>query len=208
MSGWLALAGIAALAFLALWRIAGLRGTALQLAGAALLIGIAGYAAQGTPGEPGAPHPPTTDAMQPDSVFATERKQFMGRFGTSAQWLDFADALHRMGRDRSAVTAIRSGLAERPNDPDLWVGLGNALVIHGGGLVSPAARLAFERARAIDPNHPGPSFFMGLAYAQAGQADKAIALWQDMLAKAPADAPWRRDVEQRIARLQGASGPP
>lgn len=202
MSGWLALLGIAALAFLALWRIAGLRGPALQLAGAALLIGIAGYAVQGTPGQPGAPHPPATDAMRPDSEFATERRQFMGRFGTSAQWLDFADALHRMGRDRSAVTAIKSGLAERPDDPDLWVGLGNALVIHGGGLVSPAARLAFERARALDPDHPGPSFFMGLAYAQAGRTDKAAALWRAMLAKAPPDAPWRRDVERRLAMLE------
>jgi cytochrome c-type biogenesis protein CcmH/NrfG len=206
MMGWLILFAFVALALLALWRLGGLRGPALQFAAAALLFGVAGYAWQGSPGQPGDPTPPKTDAAQPDSVFAKERAQVMGRFGTSAQWLDFADALHRMNRDRAAVTALKAGLADHPRDPDLWVGLGNALVIQGGGLVSPAARLAFERAARIAPDHPGPPFFMGLAYAQAGQPDKAIALWQALLAKAPPDAPWRKDLEQRLAELQGTAG--
>ena len=204
--GWLILFLLAGAALLLLWRLGGVRGAALQLAAAALLFGVAGYAWQGSPGEPGKLTPPKTDAMQPDSDFAKERAAMMGRLGNGGQWLDFADALHRMGRDRAAVVAIKSGLAEHPRDADLWVGLGNALVIHAGGLVTPAARLAFERARAIAPDHPGPSFFMGLAYAQAGQADRALALWQALLAKAPPDAPWRRDLEQRIAELGGAGG--
>lgn len=204
--GWLPLFAIAALALCALWRVGGVRGAALQLTAAALLLGIAGYAWQGSPGTPGDPKPAATDAMQPDSEFANERHQFMGRFGTSAQWLDFADALHRMGRDRSAVTAIKSGLAEQPDDPDLWVGLGNALVIHGGGVVSPAARFAFARAARLAPDHPGPRFFMGLAYAQAGQPDKAAAVWQELLATSPPDAPWRKDVEARLAVLRGLTG--
>ncbi|MBV9841153.1 MAG: tetratricopeptide repeat protein [Sphingomonadaceae bacterium] len=206
MASWLILFLLAALVLLALWRIGRVRGPALQFSAAALFLGIAGYAWQGTPGEPGDPSPPKTDAMQPDSDFAKERSQFMGRFGSSAQWLDFADALHRANRDRAAVTAMQTALAQNPKDPDLWVGLGNALVIQGGGLVSPAARLAFERAARISPDHPGPRFFMGLAYAQSGQPDKAQALWQELLAKSPPDAPWRKDLEQRLAELQGQMG--
>jgi cytochrome c-type biogenesis protein CcmH len=206
MINWLILFLLAAVVLLLLWRFGGVRGTALQLAAAALLFGVAGYAWQGSPGEPGDPSPPKTDAMKPDSDFAKERTQFMGRFGNSAEWLDFADALHRMNEDRAAVTALKTALEQHPNDPDLWVGLGNALVVHGGGLVSPAARLAFERAAKIAPDHPGPRFFMGLAYAQAGQPDKAQALWQELLAKAPPNAPWRKDLEQRLAQLQGEMG--
>ena len=203
--GWLILLLLAALALAALWRPGRLAGPALQLSAAALLFGVAGYAWQGSPGAPGDPSPPKDDSMQPDSDFAKERVQVMGRFGTSAQWLDFADALHRMNRDRAAVTALQTALAQKPNDPDLWVGLGNALVIHANGLVSPAARFAFEKAAKIAPDHPGPPFFMGLAYAQAGQPEKAIALWQELLAKAPADAPWRADLQQRLAQLQNGA---
>ena len=206
MIGWLSLILLIVLVLAALWWAGRLRGTALQLATAALLFGVAGYAWQGRPGQPGDPTPPRDDSMQPDSDFAKERSQVMGRFGSSAQWLDFADALHRMNRDRAAVTALKTALAEKPNDPDLWVGLGNALVIHSGGLISPAARFAFEKAAKIAPEHPGPPFFMGLAYAQAGQPEKAIALWQQLLAKAPPDAPWRGDLEQRLGQLQGTGG--
>jgi cytochrome c-type biogenesis protein CcmH len=208
MVGWLILFALVALVLLALWRLGKLRGAALQLSAAALLFGVAGYAWQGSPGKPGDPTPPKTDAAQPDSDFAKERAQVMGRFGNSAQWLDFADALHRMNRDRAAVTALKTALTEHPNDPDLWVGLGNALVIHGGGLVTPAARLAFERAAKIAPEHPGPPFFMGLAYAQAGQPEKAVALWQELLAKASPNAPWRADLEQRLAQLQDQAQSP
>ena len=206
MIGWLGLLLLSAVVLAALWWLGKLRGTALQLASAALLFGVAGYAWQGSPGQPGDPTPPKDDSMQPDSDFAKERAQVMGRFGSSAQWLDFADALHRMNRDRAAVTALKTALVEKPNDPDLWVGLGNALVIHSGGLISPAARFAFEKAARIAPEHPGPPFFMGLAYAQAGQPEKAVALWQGLLAKAPPNAPWRSDLEQRLAQLQGAGG--
>lgn len=205
--GWIILLALAGLVLLLLWRVARLPRAVIEFSGAALLLGIAGYAWQGSPGMAGHPTKPKGDTMQPDSEFATERKRFMGRFGTDAQWLDFADALHRMDRDRSAVTAIKSGLAQRPNSADLWVGLGNALVIHADGLVTPAAKLAFDRAARLAPDHPGPPFFLGLAYAQAGQGDKAAAAWRALLAKAPPNAPWRADLEQRIATIEQGGAP-
>ena len=47
---------------------------------------------------------------------------------------------------------------------------------------------------------------MGLAFAQAGQIDRAEQIWRDLLARAPADAPWRADLEQRLAMIAGAQG--
>ena len=110
--------------------------------------------------------------------------------------------MHRQGWNRYAIALIQGGLNKNPRNADLWVGLGNALVIHGGGMMSPAAQLAFQRAAQINPEHPGPPFFMGLAYAQAGQTDQAEAVWRGLLARAPADAPWRRDLEDRLASLE------
>jgi cytochrome c-type biogenesis protein CcmH/NrfG len=43
---------------------------------------------------------------------------------------------------------------------------------------------------------------MGLAYAQAGQLDRAEQIWRGLLDRSPKDAPWRADVEQRLAEIE------
>jgi cytochrome c-type biogenesis protein CcmH len=91
---------------------------------------------------------------------------------------------------------------EHPDDPDLWVGLGNALVVHAGGLVTPASQFAFQKAADLSPEHPGPPFFLGLAYAQSGKIDQARAIWTELLARSSEDAPWRADLESRLATME------
>lgn len=200
--GWVFLLVFAGAALAGLWRIAGLRGSALELLGAALLLGVAGYAWQGTPSLPGSPTPPPAESRQPDSRFALERSHFLERFSSDAQILDAADAMHRSGLDAYSVGLIRGALEKHPNSADLWVGMGNALTLYAGGMITPAAELAFQRAAAIAPDHPAPPYFMGLAYAQAGQVERAEAIWSALLARAPANAPWRSSVEQRLAELR------
>nr|WP_299594377.1 cytochrome C biogenesis protein [Sphingomonas bacterium] len=201
MTGWLILAGLAIAVGGLLWRFGRMPRATLELLGAALLFGVAGYAWQGNPTLAGKPTAPPADARQPDSAFATERTKMMERFGGAAQILDAADAMHRQGWNRYAIALIKGGLEKNPKSADLWVGLGNALVIHGGGMMSPAAQLAFDRAARINPEHPGPPFFMGMAYAQAGQTERAEEIWRALLARAPAAAPWRADLERRVAEL-------
>ena len=58
--GFLFTFGFALFALVALWRIARLRGPALQLAGAAILAGVAGYLWQGTPNLAGSPKASST----------------------------------------------------------------------------------------------------------------------------------------------------
>lgn len=204
MSGWLILAVLATAVGGLLWRFGHMPRATLELLGAALLFGVAGYAWQGRPALPGKPTQAPADARQPDSAFATERTKLMERFGGAAQVLDAADAMHRQGWNRYAIALIKGALEKNPRSADLWVGLGNAMVIHGGGMMSPAAQLAFDRAAQINPAHPGPPFFMGMAYAQAGQIDRAEEIWRGLLARAPADAPWRADLEKRVAELAAA----
>ncbi len=202
MMGWIVLILLAALAGSVLWRFGNLPKGALELVGAALLLGVAGYAWQGSPGLAGSPTPPKAESKQPDSEFAKSREGMMSMMGGDAQVLDSADAFHRNGLDAYSIAVLRGALEKRPRSADLWVGLGNALVIYAGGLMSPAAQLAFERAAQIAPEHPGPPFFLGLAYAQAGQLDRAEATWQALLEKAPADAAWRADVSERLVQLR------
>jgi len=115
-----------------------------------------------------------------------------------------ADGFQRRGDTQSAAELLQGAVQRTPNNPDLWVGLGNALVVHGGGMMSPAAQLAFNRAARLAPDHPGPRFFYGLALAQGGNYAEAERIWRALLATAPPGAEYRRIVEERLQALEQA----
>jgi cytochrome c-type biogenesis protein CcmH len=202
--GWLIFILLALAIFVVLWRFARFDKAALQFLGAGLLLAMAGYVWQGQPGLPGKPLPPPERQDLPESAFADTRGDMLGQFDNASRWLTIADSFHRSGDTRSAAGVIRAGLKQHPDDPDLWVGLGNALVLHADGMMTPAAELAFQRAAKIAPEHPGPKFFYGLALAQGGKLDEAEAIWRGLLESAPADAPWRPMVEERVAMIAQA----
>ena len=102
-------------------------------------------------------------------------------------------------------------LSRRPNSAMLWIGLGNALVVHADGQVTPPARYAFVHAAELAPDRPAAGYFLALAYAQAGDLDHAEPIWRTLLRAAPADAPWRQVVADRlatVARLRHAPAAP
>jgi cytochrome c-type biogenesis protein CcmH/NrfG len=180
---------------------------ARPLAGAAVMLGLTGYALQGSPALPG--HP-VAKATEPEGFgeAITDRQQGMAnRFGPAAQWIGMSDGFMRTGKTELAAQTLEKGLERYPDNVDLWVGLGNALVAHGGGVMSPAAALAFDEAAKRDPSHPAPPFFAGLAMAQSGDLKGAEAVWNRLLQRSPADAPWRPDLEMRLAQLREAMGP-
>lgn len=185
-----------------LWRFARRDAAALQFLGAALLLALAGYAWQGRPDLAGRPKPPPARESLPDSEFAQTREDLLGRFDRAGTYLTIAEGYQRRGDTKSGVEVIRAGLRGAPDDPDLWVGLGNALVIHNDGLMSPAAQLAFERAERIAPDHPGPRYFYGLALAQGGNFDEAERIWSELVAQAPADAEYRAIIAERLDMLR------
>ncbi|HWL46868.1 MAG TPA: tetratricopeptide repeat protein [Sphingomonadaceae bacterium] len=202
--GWLILAVLALLTGLGLWRFGALPRVSRDYLAAALLLGVAGYAWQGSPSLGGSPTPPKAAAQQPGKDFPKSPEGMVAKVGSDADVLMAAENLHDRGLDAYAIATIRAALNRRPSSADLWVGLGNALVTYSDGLIAPAARLAFERAAKLSPDHPGPPYFMGLAYAQAGQFEQAIAIWQALLARTPERAPWRPELEQRLAEVRMA----
>jgi cytochrome c-type biogenesis protein CcmH len=197
--GWLFFLVIAAATGGLLWRFGRLGRGGLELTGAALMLALAGYAWQGNPGLSGNPVE-SAEKNDTGEIPPAIRKQ-SASMNAEGEWLALADALIGAGRPRSAVSILTEGTRKAPNNPDVWVGLGNALVVHAGGQMSPAAQFAFERAAQIAPNHPGPPFFLGLGLAQAGKLDEAGQVWRGLLARAPADAPWKADLELRLAQI-------
>lgn len=175
--------------------------TGWEITAAALLFGISGYALQGHPGQPGAPQAPVESAKLADQTLIKERQQMGAAFGQGQSWLILADALTRQGQFGAAADVLHRAITKSPQDADLWVALGNALVGHTDGVITPAAQFAFQKAANIAPDHPGPPFFMGLALAQTGRLAEARTLWAELLARSPADAPYRADLQQRLQRL-------
>lgn len=200
--GWIAIILLAMLLLAGSWRFGRLDRAALQLVAAAIFVALAGYAWQGSPGLEGSPASASSRPAIPNTEFAELRGLFLGRFDTASRWLTIADHYHRAGKTEDAASIIRAGICAHPREPDLWVGLGNALVVHAGGSLTPAAELAFRRAVAIAPKNAGPRFFYGLALARRGDFREAERMWRDALANGAPDAEWRPMVEQRLAFLE------
>jgi cytochrome c-type biogenesis protein CcmH len=178
----------------------------IELLAAAFCIGLAGYAWQGEPAQKGAPKENAAAIANPNDEAIALRQAMGNKFSGSRDWLVIADAQSRQGKFANAAALLRNAVRENPKDVDLWLALGNALVGHGDGFISPAATFAFQEAANVSPEHPGPPFFMGLSLAQSGRLDDARTIWQELLDRSTQDAPWRPDLEERLARLDAALG--
>lgn len=195
--GWLFLLLLVAVALGSLWLLR-IRGGLLTAAAAALLLGASGYALQGRPGLASAP----AVGMEGGDVFplTDARHAFFGHFTPAETWLRMSEALARDGKSEDAVGILQNAVRRYPGDPQLWIGLGNALVDHSRGL-TPPAELAYRKAAEMAPGHPAAPFFYGLALARSGDPQAAVAIWQRILTNAPKDAQWRPLVEGGVAAL-------
>jgi cytochrome c-type biogenesis protein CcmH/NrfG len=202
MTGWIIAFGIAALAFAALLLVGRIPRLTRELTAAALLLGLAGYAWQGRPALPGAPRAVAdTKGAAFDEKLAERRRGLAERFGPAAQWMMLSDGLARQGKTKEAANVLLSGLRDSPDDANLWLGLGNALVAHAGGTLSPGAEFAYRRALALDAKGPAPRYFYGLALAQAGRLQAARDQWAPLAASAPAGSAVKAELEANIARI-------
>ncbi len=201
MSGWLILAAIGGgvFALLAALRV----GRPLwSFLGAALMLGAAGYAWQGRPSLAGQPR----DAVrirQPDDLAADDLRDAMwGRFTYDYAYAVAADGLTKAGATQAAVNALLGGLQGAPRSARLWTRLGSAILAHDGGKVlSPAARLAFDRGMALAPDHPAPYFYYGMALVQTGDLPGAKRAWLAALKRTRRDASYREDLAVRLVLL-------
>lgn len=98
-------------------------------------------------------------------------------------------------RARANVIRILGASAARESD------LGEAQAAAANGVVTAQARQSFERALKLDPADPRAQYFLGLAALQDGREQDAARIWRTVLENTPANAPYRRLIQQSLTRL-------
>lgn len=122
-------------------------------------------------------------------------------------WNVLAPVLERLGRFDDAVRAYRNAITYNGESAERRSDLGEAITAAAGGVVTAEAKTEFERAHALNADDPKANYFLGLAAEQDGRKDDAANIWRALLAKAPADAPWRPLVQSSLARVGGGTMP-
>ncbi|MFN3620064.1 hypothetical protein [Sphingorhabdus sp.] len=198
MNGWVAL-GILSIMSLAVLVFFVRRSKGLwQIAAAAVLLGMTGYALQGRPATPPSPAKPVAASEVAATQLVAIRADMDQSFGSAKRWLVTADSFAKQGDYTLSAAYIQSGLKTDPQNPDLWSALGLQLMLASEGQMSPPAQLAFDKARAIRPNYPAPYYFAGLARLFAGDLDGAILLWEKTVSLATPKAKWKARIESQL----------
>lgn len=185
---------------------------------AAVLLALSGVAALGlyrTIGAPELPDLPIAARLQApvegdsvDILIAKVEERLRNAPDDGEGWAVIAPVYMRIGRFQEAADAYQNALRLQGESAQHLEGFGAATVAAANGIVSEAARTAFERAVALDDQRIESRFWLAAAAEQDGKKNDAIARFRDILARSAPDAPWRPTVEQRIATLSGAAPPP
>lgn len=167
------------------------------------------YARLGSPGLPDQPlasRPAPSQGPDIAALVARLEQRLAADPSALDGWLLLARSKAALGDPLGGVAAARRALALDPSSNPARATLAELLIVAGGGTVPPEARDLFEQLRATDPAEPRAGFYLGLAAAQAGQHETALGIWRELLAGAPADAPWRSGVVAAIREAAASAG--
>ena len=169
---------------------------------AAVVLGLAGYAWQGSPEQAAAPAQPITAKLKAADALLQMRADMDTGYGIGKQWLITADSYARSGKYDYSAAFIQAGLRQHPKNGDLWAGLGVVLLLAGDGQMSPPAKMAFVNARKFGPRNPAPDYFDGLVELFEGRPTRTVEIWQRLVDDAPDKAIWRPKLESQLGGLK------
>ncbi len=169
--------------------------------GATLLFGLTGYALQGNPGYAGAPKDAAPAASEVNFALVDARREFFGLDRVPSRFVTVSDAFSRKGQFGDAANMLTNALQDNPKDTEAWVALGNALVEHANGALTPAALYAYDQAETLDPGNAAAGYFLGIGLLRSGKPQETREIWAKLVENAPDDASWKALLADRLARL-------
>ncbi|MCF8482909.1 MAG: c-type cytochrome biogenesis protein CcmI [Rhodospirillum sp.] len=172
------------------------------------------------PGEatPGAALRAEADANRaPGQGFSDDEKAMINDMVTGLQdrlkaepedfdgWMMLGRSLANLGRPGEAAEVYAKAAALRPDDMTPKRLQARSLIAQSQaeGAAEPpeAVYPLMDAILATDPEDMEAQFFIGLRAANAGDADKARALWTKMLDRLPQDGPLREQIQRRLDAL-------
>lgn len=178
---------------------------ALALSGGTLGV----YLTQGTPAalDPAALTAPAAPAQDLDSLLEGLRARLAEAPEDPQGWALLARGYRSVGRIAEAADAYARAIALTPTDADLLVEGAETLAMS-----RPDRSLAGEpstllaRALAIAPEHQRGLWLTGIAHAQAGELEPAIATWTRLVAQLEPGSEVARAVAEQIAEARQRLG--
>ena len=170
-------------------------------------------------GDPQLPDRPYADRLQHDPavILADAADKMAAQLAskpTAAGYQRLAQLYSLQHDYEHATDAFERATRLGANTAFIWAGLGESLMLSGGGAVTPQALAAFAHALELDSREPRARFYAGMAEAQIGNFRTAVANWRDLEKDSTADAPWLPLLHRQIAavaklgRFDPASVPP
>jgi cytochrome c-type biogenesis protein CcmH len=171
------------------------------------LLAVALYGVFGSPALPGNPLAARLEAdprrVEFAEAVARVERHLADHPDDGRGWEVLAPVYLKAGRAEDAAKAYQEAIRHLGENASRLAGYGEALVIAKDGVVSAEARAAFERGLALDGTAVKPKYYLAEAAEQDGDRDGARARYADLVATAPAGAPYLPVIRERLDRLGG-----
>ena len=162
------------------------------LAVAALAFGAYGYL--GSPELPSAPLATRADRAMAeialDDAVARIEAQLARTPDDLRGWTVIAPVYMQTGRFADAVRAFRRIIELGGASADAETDLGEALMMADGGKLEGEPLALFQSAAARDPGHVRSRYYLAGQATEAGDYERAVTLWTELLALSEGGEPW------------------
>ena len=152
--------------------------------------------------QPGGPMSPQQIAANVDKL-AERLKQ---NPNDAQGWLMLARSYIMLERYSEAATAYERATTLNPNDAGPWADYAEALALTNGQNLAGKPTEAINRALQINPANQKALDLAGSAAFQAGDYQKAISYWQQLLEQLPAGSEELRTISDQIAKAKELAG--
>lgn len=161
------------------------------------------YLKVGTPTLSGDKESPANQAAQ-DAEISKMLEQLAAKVEKEPNDVESVSLLARSyamtGQFANSVKVYKQLVALEPNAANLS-SYGEAVVYANDGKVNKESHDAFVKTLTLDREEPRAQFYLGQEQADSGQPKNAIAVWRELAAKSPADAPWLGMVQEQMASV-------
>ena len=153
--------------------------------------------------------PSATGSMSPQQIAANVDKlaeRLKQNPNASQGWLMLARSYLMLERYSEAAMAYQRATTLNANDAGLWADYAEALAMANGQNLGGQPTEALNRALQIDPVNQKALDLAGSAAFQAGDYQKAISYWQQLLKQLPAGSEELRTISDQIAKAKELAG--